>query len=179
MAGISERRSTLMQWYRIVPTGPISISNLAPVGQNSGQVAVVGPPMAIIIAACLQLPKSCQLLGPFWHQDGALRGKVFVPLPLSVYQLVNLDSNWSGFLYRQQYNPQLKGWEVQPAHIDEEIDVVGGRYLIQDKSLRDLWQQKQLRIGSDIVSLPWQTLTLSHNRRENFEVVDEGGFLRK
>jgi hypothetical protein len=160
----------MTQWYRIVPTGPVSISNLAPVGQNSGQVACRWPPNGHHLAACLGLSQSSQLLGPFWHRDHS----VFVVLPLPVYQLV--DSPDTNF-YRQEYDEQLRGWEVQPQHRGQEIDVVGGRYLIEAVSFQNLWQRGQVaNTGSNLYPLPWQTLTLSHNRRENYEVVDEGGF---
>ena len=157
----------MIQWYQIFPTGPVSISNFAPVGQNSGQVACRWPPNGHHLAACLQLPQNCQLLGPFWHRGHS----VFVTLPLPVYKFLD-DSNT---FYRQQYNAQLQGWEVQAQHQGQKIEVVGGRYLISDKSLQSLWQYG--KVAKDhIYTLPWQTLTLSHNRRENFEVVDEGGF---
>lgn len=160
----------MMQWYRIVPTGPVSISNLAPVGQNSGQVACRWPPNGHHLAACLQLPQSCQLLGPFWHRDRSL----FVMLPLPIYQV--LEAEETNF-YRQNYNEQLRGWEVQPQHQNKKIEVVGGRYLIEERSFQSLWQQGQVaNTGFNIYPLPWRTLTLSHNRRENYEVVDEGGF---
>ena len=109
----------MIQWYRIYPTGPVSISNFAPVGQNSGQVACRWPPNGHHLAACLQLPQNCQLLGPFWHRDHS----VFVTLPLPVYRLVTAPKSF----YRQQYNAQLYGWEVQAQHQDEKIEVVGGR----------------------------------------------------
>lgn len=159
----------MIQWYRIYPTGPVSISNFAPVGQNSGQVACRWPPNGHHLAACLQLPQNCQLLGPFWHRDHS----VFVTLPLPVYRLVTAPESF----YRQQYNAQLHGWEVQAQHQDEKIEVVGGRYLISDQSLQSLWQQGRVtNTGFNLCPLPWKTLTLSHNRREDYQVVEEGGF---
>lgn len=162
----------MIHWYRLFPTGPVSISNFAPVGQNSGQVACRWPPNGHHLAACLQLPSDCQLLGPFWHYQQSL----FVPLPLPVYRVVDENSDSPRF-YRQEYNAQLQGWEVQPQHRNQKIEVVGGRYLIKDTSLQSLWQQgKVVSTGANIYPLPWQVLTLSHNRREDYQVVEEGGF---
>ncbi len=157
-------------WYSITPAGPVAIGNLTPVGLNSGQVGCRWPPNGHHLAACLNLPKDCQLWGPFWYsgQD------IYVPLPQPVY---TLDTKREHIppqnIYRLQWHEQH--WQVQPEHRDKEIEMVGGRYLIPGNSLKHFWKAGKSTSPS-LQQLPWSTLTLSHNSREDFQVKDEGGF---
>ncbi len=163
----------MSDWYKITPSGPIAIGNLTPVGQNSGQVGCRWPPNGHQLAACLNLPSDCQLWGPFWYNGTTLA----VPLPQTVYTLARqmptdpqaVPTEIDRMQWRQGY------WQVRPEHQGEAIEQLGGRYLIADSSLQFLWKSGVLN-QPQLFRLPWQTLTLSHNRRQNFQVVDEGGF---
>jgi len=166
-------------WYKIIPTGPITIGNLTPVGQNSGQVGCRWPPNGHQLAACLNLPSQSQLWGPFWEY----KSEFYVPLPLPVYTLdLNIASpNLPRNLYRMQWT-NTEQWQVQPEHQGKDIEVIGGQYLIPGNTLQLFWQEQKLMFKSGtapdnlLQPLPWSSLTLSHNRRQDFQVVDEGGF---
>lgn len=75
-----------MNWLTLTPAGPLSLGNLTPVGQNSGQVGCRWPPNGHQLAACLGLPSSARLWGPFWHSLASPKS-FYVPLPLPVYAL--------------------------------------------------------------------------------------------
>lgn len=157
-------------WYSITPAGPVAIGNLTPVGLNSGQVGCRWPPNGHQLAACLNLPKDSQLWGPFWYWEQ----DIYVPLPQPVYTLDIENKNIPPEnIYRLQWHEQH--WQVQPDHRDKEIEMVGGRYLIPASSLKFFWKAGK-STSPDLQQLPWSTLTLSHNSREDFQVKDEGGF---
>lgn len=164
-------------WYTITPTGPIAIGNLTPVGQNSGQVGCRWPPNGHQLAACLDLPGDAQLWGPFWYGGRTL----YVPLPLPVYTLDLADrrspDELPKNLYRMEWDARER-WQVREEHRGEEIEVIGGQYLIPASTLEQFWQSGEWEFSGDnaLRNLPWETLTLSHNSRENFQVKDEGGF---
>ncbi|MFP4124076.1 MAG: hypothetical protein ACLFWI_24380 [Coleofasciculus sp.] len=156
-------------WYSLTPAGPIAIGNLTPVGQNSGQVGCRWPPNGHQLAACLNLPRDCQLLGPFWYFDTNL----YVPLPQPVYTL-ETKNDPPQQIYRLQWHQQR--WRVQPDHQDQDIEIVGGKYLIPGNSLKAFWNAGK-STSPKLKHLPWQTLTLSHNHRdEEFQVKEEAGF---
>lgn len=155
-------------WYSITPAGTVAIGNLTPVGQNSGQVGCRWPPNGHQLAACLNLPGDCQLWGPFWY----FRRDIYVTLPLPVYRLASHDKIPQE-IFRLQWRDEC--WQVRSQHQGKEIEVIGGRYLIRGNSLKTFWQTGQLK-NRQLQELPWQTLTLSHNSREDFQVKDEGGF---
>ena len=99
-------------WYSIFPSGPITLGNLTPVGQNSGQVGCRWPPNGHHLAACLDLPTHCQLWGPFWYKDP----KLYVILPQTVYTL-NVDRQAEAVpnsLYRCCWENQQ--WQILPEH---------------------------------------------------------------
>ncbi|MFB2976534.1 type III-B CRISPR module-associated Cmr3 family protein [Microseira sp. BLCC-F43] len=158
-------------WYTIAPAGAIAIGNLTPVGQNSGQVGCRWPPNGHQLAACLNLPKDCQLWGPFWYSGR----EMYVTLPLPVYCLESKTLELPQEIFRMQWRDEQ--WQVRPEHQAQAIELIGGRYLIAGKTLKQLWQQGQMKNSQlQLQELPWQTLTLSHNSREDYQVKDEGGF---
>ncbi|MEA5498323.1 hypothetical protein VB834_15085 [Limnoraphis robusta Tam1] len=168
-------------WYTITPTGPITIGNLTPVGQNSGQVGCRWPPNGHQLAACLNLPSHAQLWGPFWYCDPNL----YVLLPLPVYTLDIAENRASNELPQRLYRlvwDEQEQWQVQSQHQGQEIEVIGGQYLIPINTLEDFWRSQEWSFSSgkpddnELKHLPWKTLTLSHNSREDFQVKDEGGF---
>jgi len=159
-------------WYSITPTGPITLGNLAAVGQNSGRVGCRWPPNGHHLAAALDLPKSAQLWGPFWFNGVNL----FVPIPQTVYTTDKLkDSDLPKSLYRMQW---LDGhWQIRPEHQGAKtVEQLGGRFLLRTQDLEQLWKQGKLTSTNYLQPLPWQTLTLSHNHRENYQVKEDGGF---
>lgn len=161
-----------MTWYTITPSAPITIGNLTPVGQNSGQVGCRFPPNGHHLAGCLNLPTDCQLWGVFWWKFPQL----YVVLPQTVYTLdVDRDLNAlpSNF-YRMRWN--MNQWEVQPQHQDQPLEMIGGRYLIEANTLKTFWNQEYYDDNKALAHFPWLTLTLSHNSREDYQVKDEGGF---
>jgi hypothetical protein len=155
-------------WYAITPAGTVAIGNLTPVGQNSGQVGCRWPPNGHQLAACLNLPKDCQLWGPFWY----FGGNIYVTLPLTAYRLVSPEAIPQEIFRMQWQNEQ---WGVHPKHQGKEIEIVGGRYLIAGNSLQTFWKTGLLT-NAPLQELPWRGLTLSQNSREDFQVKDEGGF---
>ncbi|CBN56404.1 MULTISPECIES: type III-B CRISPR module-associated Cmr3 family protein [Kamptonema] len=176
-------------WYAITPLGPVAIGNLTPVGQNSGQVGCRWPPNGHQLAACLNLPTpkyelnckpGCTLWGPFWY-DGR---DPYVILPLPVYTTDRSaieNGQVPEEIYRLQWrgNPGQEHWQVQAEHErsqeDGTVEIVGGRYLIGGNSLQDFWMRQE-STSATLQKLPWETLTLSHNSRQDFLVKDEGGF---
>ena len=161
-----------MTWYAIHPSGPITLGNLTPVGQNSGLVGCRWPPNGHQLAACIQLPPDSQMWGPFW----SFRDDLYLPLPLPVYTTSEIkDGKIPENLYRMTDGEN--GWQVRPEHQEQEIEVIGGQYVIQASAFRAFWQEGKFdRSPLPIKNLPWETLTLSHNSRENYEVKEEGGF---
>lgn len=163
-------------WYSITPAGPVAIGNLTPVGQNSGQVGCRWPPNGHHLAGCLGLPQRAKLWGPFWYNGTTLYG----PVPQTVYALPNPDQPdptspeaIPQAIFRLQWREGY--WQPLPQHQGQEIELLGGRYLMPLNSLRDFWPRFQ-STTANLVSLPWRTLTLSHNSRDNFQVLEEGGF---
>jgi hypothetical protein len=158
-------------WYSITPTGPITIGNLTPVGQNSGQVGCRWPPNGHHLAAALDLPGNCQLWGPFWFNGRNLH----VPMPHTVYtdKPVRGDKKPQA-IYRMQW--QDGRWQVQAAHQDSSIEQLADRFLIRTQDLEQLWKAKKLTSTGDLQPIPWDTLTLNHNRRDDYQVAEEGGF---
>lgn len=156
-------------WYSITPSGAVAIGNLTPVGQNSGQVGCRWPPNGHHLAACLNLPKDCQLWGPFYYFER----NVYLTLPLPVYSLVSSESIPKD-IFRMQWQED-KQWQVRPEHEGKEIEIIGGRYLIDGVSLKTFWKEGKCE-NVELKKLPWDTITLSQNSRENFQVKDEGGF---
>ncbi len=163
-------------WYTITPSGSLSFGNLTPVGQNSGQVGCRWPPNGHHLAACLGLTKPYKLWGPFWYQQSSR--EIYVTLPLPVYGL-NFDDGdpkKPEVIYRLLWDEQSQSWQTQsPEHQKQDLELVGGRYLISGTELKSLWAKKVLPKPS-LQPLPWETLTLSHNQRDNFQVSEEGGF---
>lgn len=178
-------------WYTITPAGPVSIGNLTPVGQNSGRVGCRWPPNGHHLAASLQLPSDCQLLGPFWYHQQYT--DIFVVLPLPTYTPCaelrrSIQGSRSGAATELHANSQVlpqnvfclnwyhQYWRVRPEHENQDIELVGGQYLISGSSLQSLWQQG-LANNPHLQPLPWETQTLPHNNRgEDYQVKDEGGF---
>ncbi|MCB8788991.1 type III-B CRISPR module-associated Cmr3 family protein [Planktothrix agardhii] len=174
-------------WYTITPSGPITLGNLTPVGQNSGQVGCRWPPNGHQLAACLfaNSPKITQfkrqLLGPFWcYQE-----EVYFTLPQTIYyepSKQNSDKNkppTSLFRMQLQENQlREKQWSVQSKHEQKDVEMLGGQFLIDREGLQDLCKKKYWsRNGEQLQELPWETLTLSHNRRgDDFQVLEENGF---
>jgi len=163
-------------WYSITPAGPVAIGNLTPVEQNSGQVGCRWPPNGHHLAGCLGLPQRAQLWGPFWYNGTTL----YVPVPQTVYALPDPNPTQSGGpppppqdIFRLQWREGY--WQPLPQHQGQDIELLGDRYLMPINSLRDFWPRYQ-STTAQLVHLPWQTLTLSHNRRKDFQVVEEGGF---
>lgn len=165
-------------WYSIIPAGTIAIGNLTPVGQNSGQVGCRWPPNGHHLAACLKLPtpeqdpqkRKCQLWGPFWYNEI----DIYVTLPLPVYAVGELKPNdIPTSIYRMQWRDGR--WQVRTEDEKEKIEIIGGRFLIGGNSLQVLWEKEYLT-RVELERFPWETLTLSHNSREDFQVKDEGGF---
>lgn len=164
-------------WYLIFPSGPITLGNLTPVGQNSGQVGCHWPPNGHHLTGCLNLPNHCQIWGPFWCK----KRKLYVILPQTVYTLdvKRKEEAVPRNLYRCCWENEQ--WQVLPQHRNREIEMVGGRYLIKFDTLRSFWRQGKWKPSpsypfKDIHHLPWKPLTLSHNRRENYQVQEEGSF---
>ncbi|MDY7012419.1 MAG: hypothetical protein SVX43_02255 [Cyanobacteriota bacterium] len=166
-----------MTHYSITPAGTVAIGNLTPVGQNSGQVGCRWPPNGHHLAACLQFNEgqSCQLRGPFWYRGGE---DIYVPLPLPIYRLEEppLENTIPQAIYSFQWRDGR--WQVLPEHQGKTIEQIGGQYLIRGTSLRNLYESGAIRSveSGELHPLPWQTLTLSHNRREDYQVREEGGF---
>lgn len=175
---------TQSKWYTITPTGPIALGNLTPVGQNSGMVGCRWPPNGHQLAACLELPNpnaegkgGAQLQGPFWYngQDP------YVALPLPVY---TTEENFAKRLGQETIPIHCMEWQdrwtVQARHQNlpsKSIEIIGGQCLIGGNSLQRLWQHRELKADrASLKHFPWKTLTLSHNTRQNYQVVDEGGF---
>lgn len=158
-------------WYSITPTGPITLGNLAAVGQNSGQVGCRWPPNGHHLAAALALPQTAQLWGPFWFNGKNL----FVPMPQTVYTTDQFQGDkLPQSLYRMQWRD--RAWHIRPEHQEKSIEQLGGRFLIATQDLGLLWKQGKLTSTGNLQRLPWQILMLSHNHRENYQVMDEGGF---
>lgn len=163
----------MTNWYSITPTGPISIGNLTSVGQNSGQVGCRWPPNGHHLAAAINLPTDCQLWGPFWGKGKEL----YVTLPKPVYTLdcqTSKESKIPQNLYRMSWRDNQ--WQVRPEHQNQEIEIIGGRYLILATYLRSFWPRGKEDYNPPLEFLPWKSLTLSHNRREDYQVPDEDGF---
>lgn len=159
-----------MTWYSITPTGTITLGNLTPVGQNSGLVGCRWPPNGNQLAAALNLPKTTQMWGPFWLHEKNL----YLPVPQGVYthRLPSTQNTRVLDLYRMYWQEK---WQLHHQTTpDIEIEQLGGKYLIKSQDFRQLWEQGFLN-QVEVQPLPWQTLTLSHNRREDFQVVEEGG----
>ncbi|MCT7965102.1 hypothetical protein NG799_01985 [Laspinema sp. D1] len=131
-------------WYSITPTGPVTIGNLTPVGQNSGQVGCRWPPNGHQLAACLDLPKpiknsqgeqqsiGCQLWGPFWYNGEEL----YVVLPLPVYVTPSLEPNEvPEEIFRCQWGDRREiGSEHQPTANDETArEMTRGRWEIRSE----------------------------------------------
>ncbi len=166
----------MTNWYSITPSSPLTIGNLTPVGQNSGQVGCRWPPNGHHLAACLKLDKKNQLWGPFWYRGG---NEFYVTLPLTVYTVVKGKQSSEQLpknMYRLVWDDTTGMWSKQPEHQKEEIEIIGGCYLINTQALRNFWQSGKVANNPCLVKMPWETLTLSHNSRENFQVKDEGGF---
>lgn len=164
-------------WYSLVPAGGVALGNLTPVGQNSGQVGYRWPPNGHQLAACLRLPRNCQIWGPFWHWSSQPY-EIYVTLPQTSYYLEadrpNLDV-LPKRIFRSQYREER--WQVKSEHQQQNIVNIGGEFLIRGTYLSNFWQRGELRKPPLIpLSQVWQPLTLSHNRRDNYQVPDEGGF---
>jgi hypothetical protein len=158
-------------WYSITPTGPITLGNLVAVGQNSGQVGCRWPPNGHHLAAALDLPNHCQLWGPFWFNGVNLH----VPMPHTVYTNQAVTGNKKPqALYRMQW--QGGRWQVQAAHQGQSIEQLADRFLVRTQDLTQLWTAQKLTTTTDLQPIPWDTLTLNHNRREDYQVTAEGGF---
>ena len=166
-------------WYRITPSGAVAIGNLTPVGQNSGQVGCRWPPNGHHLAACLALPRYCQIYGPFWHWH-QYADEIYVPLPQTVYCLKQIEPNQiPQEIFNSQWNETQQTWSVRPEHQEELSDVclIGGEYLILGRLLANLWNKGFLSLKSLIpVDSVWQSLLLTHNSREDYLVKDEAGF---
>jgi|GEM_PF-1278194 CRISPR-associated protein (Cas_Cmr3) len=166
-----------MTWYTITPAGTLTLGNLTPVGQNSGQVGCRWPPNGHQLAAALNLPTSAQLWGPFWLYDRNL----YLSLPQGVYTDTPLtgktenNASKSINLHRMYWQQETQTWQVQRKHQGADIEQVGGRFLISSQDFQQLWKQGSLQT-TGLQPQPWQTLTLSHNRREDYQVVEDGGF---
>jgi hypothetical protein len=157
-------------WYAIYPSAPVTLGNLTPVGQNSGLVGCRWPPNGHQLAGCIGLPKTCQLWGPFWH----FQNELYLPLPLPVYTTSEIKGEaLPKNLYRMSYRENA--WQVRPEHQGQDIAVIGGRYLIPANTFRAFWKAGTFQ-NPPLISFPWETLTLSHNSRDNYQVKDEGGF---
>jgi len=161
-------------WYAINPSGPITLGNLTPVGQNSGLVGCRWPPNGHQLAGCIELPTHCQMWGPFWYYSR----KLYLPLPLTVYTTDPVqDGEIPSNIYRLRYNNGL--WQTRPEHEDEEIQIIGGQYLISVTDFQLFWKAGELEKSPEqevLVKHPWETLTLSHNSRDDYQVKEEGGF---
>ncbi len=158
-------------WYSITPAGTVAIGNLTPVGQNSGQVGCRWPPNGHHLAACLNLPSNCQIWGPFWWYAGET--DIYVTLPLPVYRLESKTEELPQEIFRLQWRDQQ--WQVRSEHQTQPIEIIGGKYLISGYILKVFWQAGKFK-NPLLKKFPWETLTLSHNSREDFQVKDEGGF---
>lgn len=157
-------------WYAIYPSAPITLGNLTPVGQNSGLIGCRWPPNGHQLAGCLGLPSDCQIWGPFWH----FRNDLYLPLPLPVYTTSEVkDEAIPKDLYRMIYTEQ--GWQIRPEHQGQDVEVIGGQYLIPANAFRAFWKEGKFK-NPPLIPLPWETLALSHNSREDYQVKDEGGF---
>ncbi|MGY2779716.1 hypothetical protein ACVW0B_001623 [Thermostichus sp. MS-CIW-23] len=160
-----------VNWLTLTPAGPLSLGNLTPVGQNSGQVGCRWPPNGHQLAACLGLPSSARLWGPFWHSLASPRS-FYVPLPLPVYALDEGKDKLERVFRLQEVGGY---WQPRSEHERKPIQVVGGSRLISGVGLRSLWRDGTVE-GRELVELPWRTLTLSHNSRQDYQVREEGGF---
>jgi hypothetical protein len=162
----------MLRWYSLTPAGPVTLGNLTPVGQNSGQVGCRWPPNGHQLAACIKLPTNCQQWGPFWLFEDTL----YVLLPQTVYALVEdlQDDTSPSAIYRLKWDGRY--WQVQQEHKDKPIEIVGGKYLISGDQLAKAFWQRGASTSPQLKSLPWRTLILSHNSREDYQVKDEGGF---
>lgn len=159
-------------WYSLTPSGAVTLGNLTPVGQNSGQVGCRWPPNGHQLAACINLPARCQLWGPFWLH----RRELYVPLPLPVYCLesdLDPETQLPDKIFRMHW--QQGYWQLRPEHRHQPIETIGGRYLIEGSALAAFWSDGE-QSPPHLQPFPWETLTLSRNRREQFQVAEEGGF---
>lgn len=160
-------------WYAIHPSAPISLGNLTPVGQNSGLVGCRWPPNGHQLAGCLDLPSNCQIWGPFYNFGRDL----YLPLPLPVYTTDEIKEQESPKnLYRMRYE---NGWQIRSEHEEKQVEVIGGQYLMRANDFRSFWRSGKWESSSNkssLIPLPWETLTLSHNSRENYQVKEEAGF---
>ncbi len=169
-------------WYSITATGPIAIGNLTPIGQNSGQVGCRFPPNGHHLAACVNLPSHCQLWGPFWYYSRSLY--LILPNPVYTTDIDRDQDTLPNNFYRLQW--QNNRWIVQDQHLEaylnEDIEIIGSQYLIKASFLKEFWNVGGIEIENTdedahpLQPFPWQTLVLSHNSREDFQVKDEGGF---
>ena len=155
----------------------MAIGNLTPVGQNSGQVGCRWPPNGHHLAGCLGLPQRAQLWGAFLVQRhhplcaGAPNGLCPARIPTQPSPVGRRRPPQD--IFRLQWREGY--WQPLPQHQGQDIELLGDRYLMPINSLRDFWPRYQ-STTAQLVHLPWQTLTLSHNRRKDFQVVEEGGF---
>jgi hypothetical protein len=161
------------QWYSLTPAGPVTLGNLTPVGQNSGQVGCRWPPNGHQLAACLNLPTSCQLWGPFWLYEDRL----YVVLPQTFYALEDeqLREPESFAIHRLRLDGDHR-WQVRSEHEGKPIKMIGGQYLISGTDFQKHFGTVGKPEHPHLHHLPWRTLTLSHNSREDYQVKDEGGF---
>ena len=158
-------------WYKITPSGPITIGNLTPIGQNSGQVGCRWPPNGHHIAACIDLPSDCQIWGPFWGFEDCLH----LVLPNTTYttDTAKSDQDIPSKIYCLEWRDET--WKVHPKHENQEIEIVGGSYLIQANDLLEFWRAKEFSKPA-LCPLPFETMVLSHNTRVDYQILDEGGF---
>lgn len=167
----------MSSWYSLVPAGGVALGNLTPVGQNSGRVGCRFPPNGHHLAACLKLPNNCQLWGAFWHNTSR-SNEIYLVLPQTVYclekDLVSTDP-MPKKIYRCYWREDR--WQIQEQHQGCEVAFIGGQYLIRGTHFRSFWQNGWMR-NADLVPIAkvWQSLILTHNRREAYQVLDEGGF---
>ena len=166
-------------WYSLVPAGAISLGNLTPVGQNSGQVGCRFPPNGHHLAACLRLPTNCQLWGAFWHHVSR-PNDIFITLPQTTYCLegdLEAENKLPSKIFRSQWREGR--WQVKSGHQQQNPVSLGGEYLIEGCSFRSFWNMGRLKIFSGElvpISQVWQSLTMTHNSRDNYVVKDEAGF---
>ena len=172
-------------WYTITPSGPITLGNLTPVGQNSGQVGCRWPPNGHQLAACLfanspNISKlKRQLLGPFWYYSQSVKSdsNVYFILPQIIYSLADKKKLIPEDIFRMRWENEQ--WKIQSKHkSNDNIEMQGGKFLVNKRGLNQLFKKKELTCkGTQLKQLPWETLTLSHNRRgDDFQVLEENGF---
>jgi hypothetical protein len=111
--------------------------------------------------------------GPFWYQQNRL----YVTLPQIVYTTEVKRETVPQNIYCLQWDQSKSLWQKQPNHQNQEIEIIGNSYLIEINQLKTLLKEQKLEIKPEnLKPLPWETLTLSHNSREDYQVKDEGGF---